>query len=98
VVVRAVHQASGNTFEGVTDERGGYRLPVRTGVYVVSTELQGFSSPVGEGIEVLVGQIVVVNFQLTPGDVTETIAVTGETPLDFSQSRLRTTSDSGPLA
>ena len=31
VAVSAVHQASGNVFEAVTDVRGGYRLSVRTG-------------------------------------------------------------------
>jgi hypothetical protein len=30
-VVRAVHEASGNTFEAVTDARGVFRMPVRTG-------------------------------------------------------------------
>jgi hypothetical protein len=30
--VRAVHVASGNAFEAVTDERGGYRIAVRVGV------------------------------------------------------------------
>jgi hypothetical protein len=31
VVVHAVHQASGNSFEAVTDGSGAYRLPVRVG-------------------------------------------------------------------
>jgi hypothetical protein len=29
VVVTAVHEASGNSFETVTDSAGGYRVPVR---------------------------------------------------------------------
>ena len=31
VTVRAVHEASGNSFEAVTDARGDYRLAVRVG-------------------------------------------------------------------
>ncbi|MBI2828515.1 MAG: carboxypeptidase regulatory-like domain-containing protein, partial [Acidobacteria bacterium] len=33
VTVRAVHEASGNSFEAVTDERGDYRIPARVGAY-----------------------------------------------------------------
>ena len=36
VVVRAVHEASGNSFEAVTDDAGGYRLVVRIGRVPVS--------------------------------------------------------------
>ena len=31
VTITAVHEASGNTFEAVTDERGIYRIAVRVG-------------------------------------------------------------------
>ena len=44
VVVRAVHEASGNTFEGVTDGRGSYRISLRTGMYRINADLQGFTS------------------------------------------------------
>ena len=44
VAVSAVHQASGNVFEAVTDVRGGYRLAVRTGTYRLTAVLQGFST------------------------------------------------------
>ena len=61
VVVRALHEASGNTFEAVTDATGGFRLPVRVGVYRITAELQGFSTVAQSGVELLVGQQVVVN-------------------------------------
>ena len=35
VTVKALHQASGNTFEAVTDQRGAYRIVARIGVAVV---------------------------------------------------------------
>jgi hypothetical protein len=43
VTVRGIHEATGNTFETVTDERGTYRLPVRTGVLRVTAVQQGFN-------------------------------------------------------
>ena len=41
VVVRAVHEATGNRFETVTEGTGAFRLPVRIGVYRISAELAG---------------------------------------------------------
>ena len=41
VTVKAVHAASGNTFEAVTDQRGAYRIPVRVGVYKITATLAG---------------------------------------------------------
>ena len=38
VLVRAVHEASGNSFEAVTDTRGLYRIPVRSGGYVITAQ------------------------------------------------------------
>jgi len=69
VVVRALHEASGNTFETVTDERGAYRIPVRIGVYRVTAELPGFTTVTRSGLEVLVGQQDVVNLQMSPSTV-----------------------------
>ncbi|MBI2187121.1 MAG: carboxypeptidase regulatory-like domain-containing protein [Acidobacteria bacterium] len=36
VTVLAVHEASGNQFEGITDGRGVYRIPVRVGTWACS--------------------------------------------------------------
>src|SRR5919106_1464233 len=89
VVVRALHEASGNTFEAVTDATGGYRLPVRVGVYKLTAELQGFSTVAQSGVELLVGQQVVITFQMVPSAVQESVTVTGEAPLvDTTTSRL----------
>ena len=41
VTVQAVHNASGNSFEAVTDERGDYRIPARVGAYTVTADLPG---------------------------------------------------------
>jgi len=80
-VVRAVHQASGNTFEAVTDVRGAYRMPVRIGSYVITAQLSGFVTVTRRGVDLLVGQTAAINLQMAVGGVAETITVTGETPL-----------------
>ena len=80
VTVRAVHEATGNTFEAVTDELGTYRMPVRVGAFRVTAELQGFNAMTRE-VELLLGQTAVVNLQMSPAGVAETLTVTGEAPL-----------------
>ena len=88
VTVRAVHEASGNSFEGVTDARGDYRLPVRVGAYRLTAELAGFA-PVARAVTLLVGQEAVVNLQMSVSGVQESVTVTGEAPLlDVTQSSL----------
>src|SRR5882724_10799669 len=90
VTVKALHVASGNTFETVTDARGAYRIPVRVGTYKVTAELTGFKGVTQEGLEVLVGQTVTIDLKMSPG-VAESVTVTGESPLiETSSSRLGT--------
>ena len=86
--ITAVHQASGNVFVAVTDDRGFYRLALRTGVYRITVELQGFAS-VNRSVELLVGQQAVINLQMAPSTVQETVTVTAEAPLlDMTSSTL----------
>ena len=81
VVVHAVNQASGNSFEAVTDATGAYRMPVRVGVYEITAELPGFGTVVRRGVELLAGQQVAINLQLSPSTVQESVTVTSEAPL-----------------
>lgn len=88
VSVRARHEATGNSFEAVTDERGAYRIPVRIGQYQITAELTGFTA-VSRTAELLVGQTAVVDFQLSLTGVAESVTVTGEAPLlDTTSSTL----------
>jgi hypothetical protein len=80
VTVRAVHAATGNAFEAVTDERGAYRLAVRVGGFRITAELSGFNAT-ARTVELLVGQTAVVNVQMSPAGVAESVTVTGEAPL-----------------
>lgn len=81
VVVRAVHEASGNSFEAVTDGGGNYRLAVRIGAYRISAELAGFAPLNRTGLQLLVGQQVVVNLEMRTATLAESVTVTGEAPL-----------------
>src|SRR5207247_2866768 len=65
VTIRDVHEASGNSFEGVSDQRGAYRIPVRIGVYKVTAEIAGFTTVTRTGLELLVGQTAVINLQMS---------------------------------
>jgi hypothetical protein len=80
VAVRAVHEATGNAFETVTDVRGAYRLAVRVGALQVTAEIQGFNT-MTRAVELLVGQTGVLNLQMSPAGLAETLTVTGEAPL-----------------
>jgi Carboxypeptidase regulatory-like domain/TonB dependent receptor len=89
VTVTALHEASGNTFEAVTDERGTYRIAARAGVYRVTATLPAFATITRNGLELLVGQQGVVNLQMSPSAVAESVTVTGEAPfIDTSSSSL----------
>src|SRR2546425_12638667 len=89
VTVTALHEASGNTFEAVTDERGTYRIAARAGVYRVTATLPAFSTFSRNGFELLVGQQRVVNLQMSPATVQESLTVTAEaTLIDTTSSTL----------
>ena len=61
VTVTAVHEASGNKFVAVTDERGIYRIPARVGVYQFTAELPGFTTVTQSGVQLLIGQTAAIN-------------------------------------
>ena len=89
VTITAVHQATGNRFVAVTDGRGSFRLPVRIGEYVVTAELQGFTTVTRGGVQLLVGQNAVLNLQMAPSTLQETVTVTAQAPLlDMADSSL----------
>lgn len=81
VTVTALHEATGNRFVAVTDERGAYRIPARVGAYQITAELRGFTTITRSELELLVGQAVVVNLQMAPSTVQEAVTVVAEAPL-----------------
>jgi hypothetical protein len=80
VTVRAVHEASGNAFDAVTDNLGAYRIQVRVGTVRVTAELSGFTAAT-RAAELRLGQTVVVNLQMSPAGVAEQVTVSAEAPL-----------------
>lgn len=66
VTMTALHEATGNKFGGLTDERGIYRIPTRVGAYQISAELSGFTTVMRSGVQLLVGQTATINLQMAP--------------------------------
>ena len=77
VTVRNVD--TGLTRELVSDEQGRYSAPnLPVGSYEVQISLPGFRTEIRKGIELSVGQQLVLNVTLQVGQVAETVEVTGE--------------------
>jgi hypothetical protein len=89
VTVTASNEATGNTFVGVTDERGIYRIPVRIGNYRVTSELQGFADRHAERRSAARRADRYAESANGAIDRQETVTVTGEAPLiDLKNSSL----------
>ena len=74
----------------VTDASGQYRLPELTpGVYVLTFTLSGFATVKRENIDVTGSGVTTINADLRVGAVSETITVTGETPVVDVQTSTR---------
>src|SRR5687768_3695968 len=66
----------------VTDNSGQYRIvDLRGGVYTVTFTLAGFSGVRREGVQLAGETIVTVNGDMRVGELTETITVSGESPV-----------------
>jgi hypothetical protein len=66
----------------ITDGSGVYRVEdLRPGRYTVTFSLSGFTTVKREGLELTGSFVATVNADLKVGAVTETITVTGETPI-----------------
>lgn len=70
------------TREAVTDEGGRYRAAaLQPGTYEVTVVLSGFEAKPITNIPVVVGQTQPVDFKMRPAGVSETVTVSGETPV-----------------
>src|SRR5688572_15650252 len=66
----------------VTNERGEYRLsPLPIGTYSVTYELPGFQTVRREGVRLAVGFVATLDQEMSLGAVSETITVSGASPL-----------------
>ncbi len=69
------------------DASGNYvATPLRIGVYAVTVELTGFKKQTRAGIVLRVQDRLRIDFELEPGDLAESVVVTGEAPLVQSET------------
>ena len=75
------------TRTAITDGTGQYQIvDLRPGAYTVTFTLAGFSAVKRDGVELAGAGVVTINADMKVGNVTETIDVTGETPVVDVQS------------
>jgi hypothetical protein len=81
--VTAVHVPTGTTYEAVTQADGRYQiLNVRVGgPYTITVVMSGFRTETSKDAIVTLGNATEVSFTLPLATVTETVVVTGESPL-----------------
>src|SRR5207249_4533520 len=82
VSISVKHVDSGLTRTAISNERGGYNVPLLpVGAYEITTTMPGFKKEVRSGINLVVGQEAVVDLILEVGAAAEQITVTEEAPL-----------------
>lgn len=82
VTVTATNEETGLSRTVVTNAEGFYDIKaISSGTYTVSASLDGFQTTLKPGIKVFTGQVVTVDLSLQVGQVTESITVTGESPI-----------------
>jgi hypothetical protein len=70
---------TGISQQGTTNTSGNYSFPnLQPGVYKVEVEMTGFRKVIRDKIDVLVNSTARADFELTPGQVSESISVTAE--------------------
>ncbi|MGH9141302.1 MAG: TonB-dependent receptor domain-containing protein, partial [Vicinamibacterales bacterium] len=84
----------------VTDSEGSYRFPsLSPGEYKVTFELSGFGPVTRSGVNVALGFTATVNTEMTPGSISETVTVSGASPVvDLQSTNVTTHFDADKLA
>ena len=84
----------------VTNEEGSYRFPaIPPGDYKIAYELAGFATVTREGIHVGLGFTASVNIELKVASLTESVTVTGASPVvDITSTKTATNFDAKELA
>ena len=84
--VTMTNTGTGASLSTVSGPDGSYKFtPVRIGAYKMTATLKGFETVTQVNITVNIGQNVVVNFALKPGQVSQTVEVTAAAPVLQSQ-------------
>jgi hypothetical protein len=79
---------NGASSTAVTDATGAYRfVTLAPGHYEITAALSGFAPSKVANVDLRLGQVLSINLTLSPGGVTETVKVVGDSPLiDVKQS------------
>jgi hypothetical protein len=78
----AVHVETGAHRSTSTDSNGVYRFPLLSpGSWRINAGAPGFRKVVREGVELAAGQTTTVDFELAPGEVSESVTVSGSAPI-----------------
>lgn len=81
-VITVVDTATGATVHVKSNSQGSYTAPfLQPGVYTISAQIAGFKAYVHSGLELQVDATVKENIVLQVGSVTESVVVTGATPM-----------------
>jgi hypothetical protein len=82
VQVIATNVATNTSLSGVSDDTGNYKiLYLPPGKYNLTAELPGFKKTEKAGVEVRIGDQIILDLKLEIGEVRETVAVTTQAPL-----------------
>jgi len=80
--VTAKNTATGLTRSVLSGPEGTFRLQsLPAGTYDLTAEIQGFARQLRQGVVVEVGSATTIDFTMKIGSLSETVVVTGETPL-----------------
>ena len=81
VKITAKESASGTVYTAVSSSAGTYTFPnVRIGTYDVSAEYKGFKTAQSTGVMVQISTTTSLNITLSPGQISETVTVSGSAP------------------
>jgi Carboxypeptidase regulatory-like domain len=85
--VRAVNRQTNTVASAKSNEAGVYTVPyLLPGTYDLSASFTGFKQTDRKGVEVRVNDVLAVDFTLDVGNATETVEVSGGTPLLETQN------------
>ena len=78
----ATHSATQQRTASVSNDQGFYVLTHLTaGVYRIETELPGFKKYIRDSLTITTGAVIPLDIQLSVGETSESVTVTGEAPL-----------------
>ena len=82
VTVTVTNEGTGQNRQAVTGSEGKFAIPtLLPGTYTIKAELAGFEPTTRKGVVLQVGQEMTVNLAMNLAGVTESITVTGESPV-----------------